>query len=73
MTGSQKKADMERIKSALAAGSWRRRKRQDSLRPALRGVPHPVQRRRGKIGPDLTGYERGNVEFWLTGVLAAEH
>jgi hypothetical protein len=34
----------------------------------LRGVSH-VFAEGGRIGPELTGYERIDLDFWLLGVL----
>lgn len=69
LTDSQKQADLQRIKAALAGGTGDVEK--GKVHYAQRcAVCHTLFNEGGKIGPDLTGYERGNVEFWLTGVLA---
>jgi putative heme-binding domain-containing protein len=33
-------------------------------------ICHTLFNEGGKVGPDLTGYERSNPDFWLIGVLA---
>jgi putative heme-binding domain-containing protein len=69
LSDAQKQAEMERIKTALrgGAGDPQKGKLLFTQRCAL---CHTLFAEGGKVGPDLTGYERTNPEFWLTGTLA---
>ncbi len=60
----EKEQEMARIKSVLrgGAGDAEKGKLQFTLRCA---VCHKLFDEGGAIGPDLTGYERTNVDFWL--------
>ncbi|MEZ0386777.1 MAG: PVC-type heme-binding CxxCH protein, partial [Verrucomicrobium sp.] len=71
LADSQKKAEAERVKTALSTGGSAGDAEKGKIHFTQRcAVCHVMFNEGGKIGPDLTGYERGNVEFWLTGVLA---
>lgn len=60
----EKEREIARIKTVLrgGAGNVEKGKLQFTLRCA---VCHKLFDEGGTIGPDLTGYERGNVDFWL--------
>jgi putative heme-binding domain-containing protein len=69
LSGAEKQAEAARIKAVLGGGG-----RGD----ATKGKEHFAQRcaachklfdEGGAIGPNLTGYERANPDFWLVGVL----
>jgi putative heme-binding domain-containing protein len=68
LSSQEKVAEMQRIKQALGAGAG----------DATKGKEHFTQRcaachilfgEGGQIGPDLTGYERNNPDFWLVATL----
>jgi putative heme-binding domain-containing protein len=64
----EKEREMERIRSVLAAdsaGDHEKGKLQFAARCA---VCHKLFGEGGDIGPDLTGYERGNLTFWLENI-----
>lgn len=70
LSSAEKVAEAVRIKAVLGGGVGRG--------DAARGQTHFAQRcaschqlwgEGGSIGPELTGYERGNPDFWLTGIL----
>ena len=68
MDNAQKLAEMSRIKSVIANGSG------DAERGKLTftqrcAVCHTLFNEGGKVGPDLTGYERNNLDFWLVATL----
>ena len=60
----EKEREMQRIKAVLQAGGGDPEK--GKLQFAARcAVCHKLFEQGGLIGPDLTGYDRGNIEFWL--------
>jgi putative membrane-bound dehydrogenase-like protein len=68
LSGQEKVAEMQRIKHALASGPG----------DVAKGKIHFTQRcsachvlfdEGGAIGPNLTGYERNNTDFWLVATL----
>jgi putative membrane-bound dehydrogenase-like protein len=69
LADKEKQAELARIKAALAGapGDPGKGKVHYSQRCA---ICHILFTEGAKIGPDLTGYERNNAEFWLTGILA---
>lgn len=69
LSDAQKKSEMERIKAVMrgAAGDPDKGKIHFTQRCA---ICHTLFNEGGKVGPDLTGYERTNPDFWLIGVLA---
>ncbi len=68
LNNAQKLAEMNRIKAVVAngAGGAEKGKIIFTQRCAL---CHTLFEEGGKVGPDLTGYERSNPDFWLVGVL----
>lgn len=68
VSSPEKLAEMARIKTALAGktGSAESGRVIYTQRCA---VCHKLFDEGGAIGPELTGYERGNLEFWLPGIL----
>ena len=68
MNNAQKVAEMSRLKSAIAKenGDAEKGKLTFTQRCA---VCHTLFDEGGKVGPDLTGYERNNVDFWLVATL----
>ena len=66
--GSQEKTvEMRRIREALAApGDAKAGKAVFAVRSA---TCHKLFNESGGLGPDLTGYDRSNYEFWLVGIL----
>jgi putative heme-binding domain-containing protein len=69
LSDAQKQAEMQRIKGILrgGAGDLEKGKLLFSQRCA---ICHTLFGEGGKIGPDLTGYERSNPDFWLLNILA---
>jgi putative membrane-bound dehydrogenase-like protein len=70
LSSAEKVAEATRLKKVIAG--------RGVSGDAARGQTHFAQRcaachklwgEGGTIGPDLTGYERGNPDFWLTGIL----
>ena len=61
---AEKEKEMARIKSVLQSGTGDAAKGQLHF-TARCAICHQLFGEGGKIGPDLTGYERGNVDFWL--------
>ena len=61
---AEKEREMERIKQVLRAGLGDPEK--GKLQFAARcAVCHKLFEEGGMIGPDLTGYDRGSLDFWL--------
>lgn len=70
LSDAQKQAELQRIKVALnggPAGDVEKGKLHFTQRCA---ICHTLFGEGGKVGPDLTGYERSNPEFWLTSTIA---
>ncbi len=65
---AQKLAEMSRIKSVIAKGGGDAAKGKVTFTQRC-AVCHTLFGEGGKVGPDLTGYERANPDFWLLGVL----
>lgn len=70
LSSAEKVAEAARLKKVIVG--------RGALGDAARGQTHFAQRcaschqlwgEGGSIGPELTGYERGNPDFWLTGIL----
>ncbi len=70
LSDAQKQAEMERIKKTLAAGAAGDPAKGKLLFTQRCAICHTLFGEGGKVGPDLTGYERGNPEFWLTATIA---
>ncbi len=68
VTDAQKRAEFERIRSVLKAGGGDADKGK-TLFVQRCTVCHKLFGEGGQVGPELTGYERDNVDFWLTGIL----
>ncbi len=71
LSGAEKIAEAARIKAVLGAEPG---KRGDAAKGKALFVQrcaacHVLFAEGGTIGPNLTGYERGNPDFWLVGVL----
>jgi putative heme-binding domain-containing protein len=67
LSNEQKIAEMNRIKAFLTKpGEVERGKNIFTQRCA---VCHTLFNEGGKVGPELTGYERNNPDFWLTAIL----
>jgi len=69
LNDQQKQAEAERIKAVLRGGSG------DPVAGKVLfaqrcALCHQLFSEGGSIGPDLTGYERANPDFWLTGIIA---
>src|SRR5262249_47924132 len=67
LNNTQKLAEMERIKGVLRGGSGDPQKGKAIFQRCA--ICHTLFNEGGKVGPDLTGYERNNVDFWLTNML----
>src|SRR5690606_19624024 len=59
----------ERIRGALAASTGSV-EAGATLYGARCGACHTLFGRGGTLGPDLTGYERQNVDFWIPAIVA---
>lgn len=68
LSSAQKLAEAQRIKTVLGAVAGDAEKGR-ALFVQRCAVCHALFGEGGKIGPDLTGYERTNVDFWLTATL----
>lgn len=69
VTDAQKQAEMQRLKGILHGGAGDPEKGKILFTQRC-AICHTLFGEGGKVGPDLTGYERTNPEFWLTGILA---
>jgi putative heme-binding domain-containing protein len=63
-----KLAEMTRIRGVLTAGKGDISQGQ-AIFTARCATCHRLLGEGGSVGPDLTGYERGNLEFWLPAIL----
>ncbi len=64
----QKLAEMSRIKSTIVNGGGDADKGKQLFTQRC-AVCHTLFGEGGKIGPELTGYERNNLDFWLPAIL----
>ncbi|MEM7145042.1 MAG: PVC-type heme-binding CxxCH protein [Verrucomicrobiota bacterium] len=62
-------AEMERVRAAMAADGGDLG-RGEILYTQRCAVCHRLFGKGGEVGPDLTGYERGNLDFWVNGTVA---
>jgi putative heme-binding domain-containing protein len=69
LSDSQKQAEAERIKTVLRGGPGDPEKGKVIYTQRC-AICHTLFGEGGKIGPDLTGYERNSPEFWITNMLA---
>ncbi len=60
--------EIVRLREVVAQGGGDPLKGEE-LFAARCAVCHTIFGKGGKAGPDLTGYERGNVDFWLNGIV----
>jgi putative heme-binding domain-containing protein len=65
---AEKLAEMGRIKSVIAKGGGDAEKGKLTFTQRC-AVCHTLFGEGGKVGPELTGYERNNTDFWLLGIL----
>ncbi len=68
LSNTQKLAEMGRIKAAIVNGGGDAEKGK-LLFTQRCAVCHTLFGEGGNIGPELTGYERNNIEFWLPAIL----
>ena len=68
LNNAQKLAEMARVKAALQTQSGDLQKGQILFNQRCAAC-HTLFNEGGKIGPDLTGYERQNLDFWLPAIL----
>ncbi len=68
VSSPEKLAEIARIKAALA-GKTGKAEAGRALYTQRCAVCHKLFEEGGAIGPDLTGYERGNLDFWLPGII----
>ncbi len=68
VSSPEKLAEMTRIKAALAGKSGVAEAGREIYTQRCAAC-HQLFAEGGAIGPDLTGYERGNLDFWLPGIL----
>ena len=68
LSNAQKLAEAQRIKTVLGAGPGTAEKGR-ALFTQRCALCHTLFGEGGKIGPELTGYERTNLDFWLTATL----
>src|SRR5690606_10514419 len=67
LSSGEKLAQMKRIKEVLSKpGDARKGKAHYTQRCA---ACHTLFEHGGQLGPDLTGYDRSNLDFWLLAVL----
>ena len=70
LSSAEKVAEAVRIKAVLGGGVGRGDGVKGKALFAQRCAScHQLWGEGGSIGPELTGYERGNPDFWLTGIL----
>jgi putative membrane-bound dehydrogenase-like protein len=67
MSAPEKLADLKRIKALLGAGGDVAKGKAHFTQ--LCAACHKLFDEGGAIGPELTGYERGNPDFWLVAIL----
>jgi putative heme-binding domain-containing protein len=68
LSNAQKITEAQRIKGVLAGGAGDAEKGH-ALFMQRCAICHTLFNEGGKIGPDLTGYERSNPDFWLTATI----
>lgn len=68
ISSTEKLAESTRIKTALQAGHGDLAKGRQLFDQRCAAC-HTLFEQGGKIGPDLTGYERQNLDFWLPSIL----
>ncbi|MDQ3622470.1 MAG: c-type cytochrome [Verrucomicrobiota bacterium] len=69
LTDAQKQQEIERIKTVLRGGRGDAEKGR-ALYTQRCAVCHALFGEGGQVGPDLTGYERTNIDFWLPATVA---
>ncbi|MES2696875.1 MAG: PVC-type heme-binding CxxCH protein [Verrucomicrobiota bacterium] len=67
LSGQEKMAESQRLKRIIAGGGDAAKGK--ALFAQRCAACHVLFAEGGKIGPDLTGYERANPDFWLVGIL----
>lgn len=67
LSSQEKLAELNRYKAIVAKGGDAAKGK--TLFVQSCAACHMLFGEGGKIGPDLTGYERANPDFWLTGIL----
>ncbi len=67
-TSAQKQADMDRVRDIVAKGKGSPEKGR-ALFMASCGACHTLHGEGGKIGPELTGYERDNLDFLIPAIV----
>jgi putative heme-binding domain-containing protein len=68
LSSQEKLAEMKRIKSVIAGGTGDLTKGK-TLFTQRCSICHTLFDEGGQIGPNLTGYERNNPDFWLVAIL----
>ena len=68
LSSAQKLAEAKRIRTVLGGGAGTVEKGR-ALFTQRCALCHMLFNEGGKIGPELTGYERTNLDFWLTATL----
>ena len=68
LNNAQKLAEMARIKAVVAGGKGDVEKGKLTFTQRC-AVCHTLFGEGGKVGPELTGYERNNMDFWLVAIL----
>jgi putative heme-binding domain-containing protein len=68
LNNAQKLAEMARIKAIVASGKGDMEKGKLTFTQRC-AVCHTLFNEGGKVGPELTGYERNNMDFWLVAIL----
>ena len=68
LSNAQKIAEMNRIKGVIAGGAGDAQKGKLTFTQRC-AVCHTLFDEGGKVGPELTGYERSNPDFWMLGIL----
>ncbi len=67
VSSQEKQAEMKRIKAVLRAGGDSTKGK--AVFTQRCAACHMLFKEGGQIGPDLTGYERNNPDFWLVAIL----
>ena len=67
-TSEEKEAQIAKVKKLLASGKGDVKAGQEVFKLAC-AVCHTMNKEGGKIGPDLTGYERDNLDFILPAIV----
>ena len=67
-TSEEKEAQIAKVKKLLASGKGDEKAGREVFKLAC-AVCHTLNKEGGKIGPDLTGYERDNLDFILPAIV----